>query len=371
MSLVLAVQMLSMAIFGIPGGVFAARLGTRTFMRLADGSRAVLIALIPLLNGMDLLTFPVLLGLVFVIGGFFTPYYASQRVLLPELVGEDDQLLTRANSLLGVANRVTLLVGAPLGGVLVAAFGARQVLWIDAGSFLVAFLLISLFVQTGKAAPRSTKRGELVAGLRFLWQDRVLRMWTVANVAFEMAWQCVFAAIPILAFSRYDDDPRVVGALLAVFGVGAVVGNLLVGPLMKAVKPVRLMISGAVAESLVLWVAVVDLHVVTFGVVLCLGGIFMGFIEAPTAALQTRRTPPGLRPQSMSAFMTLTLVAGSLALTLTGPAFSEFQPRIPFAIVASLYSFGTLLMMVSSTWLVRESASEPPPVPGTTAKDLA
>ncbi|MER6029502.1 MFS transporter [Streptomyces sp. NPDC001851] len=370
MSLVLAVQMLSMAIWGIPGGVLAARLGTRTFMRIADGSRAALIALVPLLYGMDLLTFPVLLGIVFVVGGFFTPYYASQRVLLPELVGDDEQLLTRANSLLGVANRVTLLLGAPLGGVLVAAFGARQVLWIDAASFLVAFLLISLFVQTGKVAPTTSSRGELVAGVRFLWQDRVLRLWTVANVGFEMAWQCVFAAIPILAFSRYDDDPRVVGVLLAVFGVGAVTGNILVGPLMKAVKPIKLMICGAIAESLVLWVAVIDLHVVTFGVVLCLGGVFMGFIEAPTTALQTRRTPSGLRPQSMSAFMTLTLVSGSLALSLTGPAFAHFQTRIPFTVVASLYSFGTLLLMVSSTRLGERATGEPP-VSGMTAKDSA
>ncbi|MFJ9817509.1 MFS transporter [Streptomyces sp. NPDC101151] len=357
MSLVLAVQMLSMAVWGIPGGILAARLGTRTFMRLADGSRSVLIALVPLLYWLDRLTFPVLLGIVFVVGGFFTPYYASQRVLLPELVGDDERLLARANSLLGAANRVTLLLGAPLGGVLVAAFGAQQVLWIDAGSFLVAFLLISMFVRTGKAAPATSSRGELLAGIRFLWQDRVLRLWTAANIAFEMSWQCVFAAIPILAFSRYDDDPRVVGVLLAVFGVGAVTGNLLVVPLMKVVKPIRLMIVGAVAESLVLWGPVIDLHVVTFGVVLCLGGIFMGFVEGPTVALQTRRTPPGLRPQSMSAFMTLTLVAGSLALTMTGPAFSAFDSRIPFAIVAALYSFGTLLMVVSAAWLTKEAGT--------------
>ncbi|MFI9722811.1 MFS transporter [Streptomyces sp. NPDC052396] len=351
MSLVLAVQMLSMALWGIPGGAFAARLGTRSFMRLADGTRAVLVASVPLLHWLNWLTLPVLLVLVFLMGGFFTPYYASQRVLLPEIVGEDERLLARANTLLVTANRVTLLVGAPLGGVLVAAFGAQKALWIDAASFLVSFLLISLFVKAGKVPPATIGRGEFFAGIRFLWQDRVLRLWTVANIGFEMAWQCVFAAVPILAFSRYDDDPRVVGILLAVFGVGAVAGNAAVLPLMKVLKPIRLMIVGAVAESLVLWVAVIDLHAVTFGCVLCLGGLFMGFIEGPTTALQTGRTPPGLRPQSMSAFMTLTLVAGASALTMTGPAFSAFDPRIPFAVVASLYSVGTLLLIVSTAWL--------------------
>lgn len=359
MSFVLAVQMLSMALWGIPGGALATRLGTRTFMRLADCSRAVLIGLVPLLDRQGLLNFPVLLVLVFLIGGFFTPYYASQRVLLPELVGDDEQLLARANTLLVGANRVTLLLGAPMGGVLVSAFGARAVLWIDASSFFVSFLLISLFVNTGKVAPANASRSELLAGVRFLWQDRVQRLWTVANIGFEMAWQCVFAAVPILAFSRYDDDPRVVGALLAVFGVGAVAGNLMAIPLLQAMNPMNLMITGAVAESLTLWVAVADLHVVTFGAVLCLGGFFMGFIEGPTAALQTKRTPPVLRPQSMSAFMTLTLVSGSLALTLTGPAFESCSARVPFTAVALLYSFGTALLILSAA---RLEAEPTPPV---------
>ncbi|MEV5505495.1 MFS transporter [Streptomyces orinoci] len=371
MSMVLAVQMLSMAVWGIPGGVLAARLGTRAFMRLADGARALLVALVPLLHWLDRLTFPVLLALVFLIGGFFTPYYASQRVLLPELVGDDERLLTRANTLLMAANRVTLLIGAPIGGVLVAAFGAQRVLWIDAGSFWLSFLLISLFVRTGRAVPSTTGGEELLAGIRFLWQDRVLRLWTVANIAFEMAWQCVFAAIPILAFSRYHDDPRVVGGLLAVFGVGAVLGNVLVIPLMKAVRPIRLMTLGAVAESLVLWTAVIDVHLVTFGVVLCLGGVFMGFIEGPTAALQTRRTPPGLRPQSMSAFMTLTLVAGALGLTMTGPAFQAFDARIPFAVVATLYSSGAALLMLSAARLAAEPAADEPALSDSRTKDPA
>jgi predicted MFS family arabinose efflux permease len=354
MSLVLAVQMLSMAVWGIPGGVLAGRLGTRTFMRLADCSRAVLVSLIPLLDWQGLLNLPVLLVLVFLVGGFFTPYYASQRVLLPELVGDDEQLLARTNTLLVGANRVTLLLGAPLGGVLVSACGARAVLWIDASSFFVSFLLISLFVHTGKVAPATSGRSELLAGVRFLWQDRVQRLWTAANIGFEMAWQCVFAAIPILAFSRYDGDPRVVGALLAVFGIGAVAGNLTAVPLLRAMRPMNLMITGAVAESLTLWVAVADLHVVTFGAVLCLGGFFMGFIEGPTTALQTKRTPAALRPQSMSAFMTLTLIAGSVALTLTGPAFQSYSARVPFTTVALLYSFGTVLLVLSATRLEAE-----------------
>ncbi|WP_031525052.1 MFS transporter [Streptomyces sp. NRRL F-5123] len=357
MSFVLAVQMLSMALWGIPGGVLATRLGTRTFMRMADCSRAVLIGLVPLLDRQGLLTFPMLLVLVFLIGGFFTPYYASQRVLLPELVGDDEGLLARTNTLLVGANRITLLLGAPIGGVLVSAFGARAVLWIDATSFFVSFLLISLFVHTGKVAPATVDQSKLLAGVRFLWQDRIQRLWTFANIGFEMSWQCIFAAIPILAFLRYDDDPRVVGALLAVFGVGAVAGNITAIPLLRAMKPINLMITGAVAESATLWGAVVDLHVVTFGAVLCLGGFFMGFIEGPTTALQTRRTPSALRPQSMSAFMTLTLVAGSLALTFTGPAFESYDPRVPFTAVALLYSVGTALLVLSARRLAAEPAS--------------
>ena len=67
-------------------------------MLVCDAARVPLLASLPLLYSADLLSFPLLLGIVFVLGCFMAPYFAAQRVILPELVGEDEATIAQANS---------------------------------------------------------------------------------------------------------------------------------------------------------------------------------------------------------------------------------------------------------------------------------
>ena len=98
-------------------------------------------AAIPLLHMAGALSFPLLLVLVFGVGVFATPSFASKTSLLPDLVGEDESRLGEANALLQTANRLASLLGPPIAGVLIGVFGATEVLLIDAATFAVGFLL--------------------------------------------------------------------------------------------------------------------------------------------------------------------------------------------------------------------------------------
>ena len=60
-------------------------------------------------------------------------YFASQRLILPAVVGEDEQRLAQANSLVEGTTNVTNLLGPVLAGVLIAVLGAANVMWLDAG----------------------------------------------------------------------------------------------------------------------------------------------------------------------------------------------------------------------------------------------
>ena len=53
-------------------------------MFVSDLCRAPLLAAVPLLQLGDRLTFPLLLGIVFAIGVFSTPYLTAQRLIIPE-----------------------------------------------------------------------------------------------------------------------------------------------------------------------------------------------------------------------------------------------------------------------------------------------
>src|SRR4029078_10843498 len=62
------------------------------------------------------------------------------------LVRDDETRLTRVGGLLGSVNATASFAGPALGGLLIALMGPATVLLIDAGTFLVAFALVALFV---------------------------------------------------------------------------------------------------------------------------------------------------------------------------------------------------------------------------------
>jgi hypothetical protein len=61
--------------------------GERCF--ICDASRAILFTAIPTLRLMGMLSFASLVALVFLVGIFMVPHASAQRVIVPELVGED------------------------------------------------------------------------------------------------------------------------------------------------------------------------------------------------------------------------------------------------------------------------------------------
>src|SRR3990172_2973837 len=136
----------------------------------ADFARAPLIASLPILYGAGVLSFGLLLAVVAAIGAFMPPYAASQRVILPELVGEDVTLMSQANSLIEGGTAAAALIGPALAGILIPFLGAPHVLYIAAAPSLVAFLLVLLFVPRPKPLGAGAPGG-LLDGVRYVLRD--------------------------------------------------------------------------------------------------------------------------------------------------------------------------------------------------------
>ena len=147
MTLVFAAELLPMAVLGIPAGAIVHKLGPKASMLLADGARAPIVAAVPFLHATGTLTFPLVLVLAALLGLFSCAYFTCQRLILPAVVGEDEQLLAQANSLVEGTTNITTLLGPALAGVLIALVGAANVMWFDAISFLIAFALIASSVR--------------------------------------------------------------------------------------------------------------------------------------------------------------------------------------------------------------------------------
>src|SRR5213078_2092611 len=181
---------------GIPAGSLIARLGAKRTMNVADAARVPLMAAIPVLHWTGHLTFPALLGFTFLLGCFMAPYYSSSRLILPEVLGEDEQLVAQGSAFVLAANQLTQLGGPILAGLLIAWIGASGVLLIDAATYAFSFVVILVFVRAGKRVAGDESSRGLFAGLRYVLHDRLLGPMMAAVAFINFAAQGLIAMLP-------------------------------------------------------------------------------------------------------------------------------------------------------------------------------
>jgi len=319
MAIVLAVESAALAISGFLSGNLVARLGPTRTMLIADASRAPLVAVIPVLHALDLLSFPLLLVLAAAIAAFATPSFAAKTSLLPELVGEDERVMSEANALLQGAQRITLFLGPALAGILISVMGAANVLIVDAVSFGLGFLLVATFVPAvGRVEQDEESRG-LAAGFRFLARDPLLRPWSVAVIIGDVAWVVLFAAMPVLVLERFGEDPATLGWIWGAWGLGAVLGNVVA--FRTAATTDRLLVSsvGEMAMIAPLWLLLTDIPAAGVIAVMAVSGLANGIVNPPVHTIFTLRTPRALRAKVWSVVIAATAVLGPVTLGVAGP----------------------------------------------------
>jgi predicted MFS family arabinose efflux permease len=348
MSVVLAVEVLPMALLGIPSGSVVARLGSRTAMLVSDAIRAPLMLLVPVLHWAAALTFPVLLVIVFVLGVFITPYISAQRTIIPELFGDDETTVAKASGLFGAATQLPNVVGPAFAGILIAALGAPSVLLVDGATFAFAFAVVLVFVRAGRPIPADDESRGILAGVRYLTRDRLLGPMTLTLVVLDGAANAISVAVPLLAFTRYHRDPHIAGWIFTGFGVGAIAGSVLVVKLLDRFAPLRLASIGVVFVTLPLWVIVADVPwpVVCGALFVC--GFFVPSVNAPFMGILTTRPPAALRAKVMAAVLTASGLGAPLGRLAIGPVFQRYGNSGTWVALAGGLSLGALLFVAAA-----------------------
>jgi predicted MFS family arabinose efflux permease len=363
MTLVLAAEIAPMAILGIPSGMLVQRLGARNTMLLSDFARAPLLASIPILHSADLLSFPLLLGIVAVLGCFMPPYFASQRVILPELVGEDERRTSQANSAIEGGTAFAALIGPALAGLLIPFIGAPNVLYVDAASYLVAFLLVLTFVPRRKPVV-GAQAGGVLDGVRFLARDSLLAPVAVIVVAFGFLASAMSAGLPVYAFAEFDGSSRIAGLFYAALGAGAVVGSIVAVMAVRKVAPLRLAGLAILAFIAPLWVLPFLPPWPVVGLALFVAMFFTPLINGPFFAVLTARTPEALRAKVMTAVISINTLAAPLGFLAAGQILERQGVATLFALVAigmtlAALSFAAIALRFRELDLAPEPIAEP------------
>jgi MFS family permease len=218
------------------GGPLVDRLGFKRSSVLADLASAAAVAAVPLLHLAGILQFWQLVVLVFLLSSVNAQGDTARYALVPFLAERARMPIERANGADRAIVRLGQVLGPILGGILIATIGAANVLFVDAATFAISAILVTVGVPAAaNRAGRTDDAGghsylaELAEGLRFVRANTVLlSMILIATVGNFLDKPLTVVVAPVYAKTVYG-SPTSLGLVLGAFGAGALTGSLLFG----------------------------------------------------------------------------------------------------------------------------------------------
>ncbi|MGU3410737.1 MFS transporter [Microbacterium sp. M1A1_1b] len=350
------------------GGALVERVG---FVRSSIGSdvvSGVTLLAMPVLAWTVGLPFWALLALVFVSGLFDMPGESARRVLLPGLATQAGVPLERAVGHFEASARLSVLIGAPVGGVLVAVLGPLPALACTALAFGAAALLTALFVRaadmpavTADAAGQPTSRGywrDLAEGFRFGARDPFFRL----IIALVLVTNLLDAARSTTLLPLYADErlggAQALGFVTGTFGGAAFLGSVVFGYVAHRVpRRITFVVCFVLAGGPSLLVPALGLGLPWMLVASAVSGLAAGSLNPILGAVELERIPEHMRARVFGLLGAGSWAGIPLGGLLAGFAAQGIGVSATFAVVVALYTVVTLAPLTGGAWRLMERPS--------------
>lgn len=352
-----ACSYLSWLVAGPLLSALADRYPRRRLMVACDLARAALVAVL-VVPGLPL---PAVFAVLVLVGLLAPPFDAAKGALLPEIL-EGDRYVS-GSALVNTLVQAAQVAGFLLGGAVVAAATARGALVLDATSFLLSALLLTLGVRERRgAAPRGRSLARDAAeGVRVVVRDPVLRRLLGFGLV-GMAATIVPEGLAVPVSRAVGGSAFTAGALTAALPAGFLVGSLLV----LRVPPERrgaLLGPLTLATCLPLVLTPLASSGVAVGVLWALAGAGSAVQLVANATYMTS-APPAMRARAYGVAVSALMAVQGAALLLAGAFAEVVDPRVAVATAA-------LLALLPLPLLRRPAAdlrpSDPPEAPAAAA----
>jgi MFS family permease len=226
LGLTTAAQFLPVLIFGAWGGVLADRVDRHRFMITTQTTFTLVAGVIAILMVIDRLTMPAIYVLSLLYGCITAIDNPTRRTLVVDLVGVDE--VPNAVALHSAMMTGSRVIGPSIAGVLITTVGVQWCFIVNTASyFAVIGALLMMDRSKIRPAPRVARaRGQLRAGLRYVWSQSELRnaivlLAVVGTLAFEYQ-----VTLPLLAERTLDAGAGGFTLLYSAMSLGSVVGAL-------------------------------------------------------------------------------------------------------------------------------------------------
>ena len=331
-------------------------LGRRRISIISDMLSAATVAAVPVLAmvfgaaGVTVVSLAVLAAL----GALFDPAGITAREsMLPEAAARAGWTLDRTNGLYEAVFNAAYIVGPGLGGMLIAAVGGINTMWVTAAAFALSIVAIALLRLEGAGPPTVEARPEgvwagMFEGLRFVWNVRVLR--TLALI--DLAMTGLYLPMESVLFPKYFNDrqqPAELGWVLMALSIGGLIGALGY-PVLSRHLSRRATLLIATLTLGVCTALISALPPLAWILLLCaLVGLVYGPIAPIYNYVMQTKSPPSLRGRVVGVMTSLAYAAGPLGFMLAGPLADAFGLRTTFlALAVPMIVIGAVAVLLPS-----------------------
>jgi MFS family permease len=313
---------LPLLISGVFGGAIVDRLGYRASSIISDLASGITVTLIPILHLTGGIGMGQLLALVFLGALLDAPGDSARLSLYPDLVERAGMTLERANTGYATTARLASMLAAPAGGILIAAFGATNLLFIDSATFGLSALLVAMRVPamarpTAEHAHRGLRRyaAEIREGFAFFHRDGILFGTMTGLIVGALLADPIYGVIlPVYVQERYGSAVNL-GLIFGALAVGSLGGNALYAAFGRRLPRRTWLLGGCLVRGLAFTVLIVVPPWWVIALAIFIGAVALEPVNPLHLTIFQERVPEGMRGRvfgAMSAIRALTYPAGIL-----------------------------------------------------------
>jgi MFS family permease len=354
-----ALQFLPMLLFGMWGGLIADRHDKRRVLVATQVASGVLALTLWALVAGGVVELWMVYVLAFLLGCVTAVDMPTRQAFVIEMVGDEE--VPNAVGLNSAMFNTGRLVGPAAAAVVISSLGIAPSFLLNAVSYLavIAGLLAMRPDELHRQAVAPRQRGEVRAGLRYVWANPTLRS-TLLLVALLGTFGFNFVVVlPLLARFTFDADAGLYGVLTSLMALGSLVGALFAA---GATRPTRRRLVGsALAFGALTLVAAAAPTPVTEALVLVAVGLAMMLFMATANTTLQLNSSTAMRGRVMALYGLVFLGSTPLGGPLVGWISGRWGARAGMALAGGL-SLAAALVAVAAAVRRRRRLEQPGPL---------
>jgi len=345
------------------GGSVIDRLGSRRTSIAADLASALAVAAIPIVALTIGLSVPIVVALAFAGALLDAPGATARQVLIPDLAERARIGPERANGTYQSVQNVSFTVGPVVGGLIVVIAGPINALWFDAITFVVSAAIVAVAFPRPTALPSREETAYLLAGLKVVTSDAVLRAISFVALIANFVGTPLFAVLLPAFALRSTGSAAELGALLGAFAAGTVVGSIGYGIWGARLGRRRVLIAGLLGTGIGIGFVALGPPIPVALAALALAGFATGPINPIAFTVMQERIPAAVRGRAFGAILGGVLAAAPIGMIALGGLTEASGPAIGLAVTGAVFVLAAAVVLVWSPFrrIDAEQLAEQPP----------